>query len=168
VIENTLALIDVWYNEASTGPERPKLLSKLALLELCGWLETEQDRIMGELDNSCLGDPGWTQNEIVNKTNGFDYNKHFRPMLVKLIGEHLARKLEARVNQKYPGDLERLRSITGDLWTKRCAFAHADLTTNVAQQQTFVAPSWSINQYRIIRKMLLRFEVEALGLTAML
>ena len=168
MIANTLATIDTWYNEPAVGPERPKLLSKLALLELCGWLETEQDRIMGTLDGSCLKDPTWTQKEIVEKTFGFEYGRHFRPMLVKLIGEHLTRRLESQIDQKYPGDLERLRSSTGDLWTRRCNFAHADMTTNVAKQQTFAAPSWSINQHRIISKMLVRFEAEAMALTATL
>lgn len=166
MIATTLATIDAWYNEPTAGPERPKLLSKLALLELCGWLETEQDRIMVALDAFCLKDPTWTQREIIEKTFGFDYGKHFRPMLVKLIGEHLSRALENKIEQKHPGDLDRLRSSTGELWIKRCNFAHADMVTNASKQQTFVAPSWSINQHRILSKILLRFEAEAAALTA--
>jgi hypothetical protein len=168
MIATTLATIDTWYNEPTAGPERPKLLSKLALLELCGWLETEQDRIMTALDSSCLKDPAWTQKEILDKTFGFDYGKHFRPMVVRLIGEHLTRALEQKIENKFPGDLDRLRSSTGDLWTRRCNFAHADIVANIAKQQTFAAPSWSINQYRIISKMLLRFEAEAVIITGAL
>ena len=162
MIAATLAIIDTWYNEPTIGSERPKLLSKLALLELCGWLETEQDRIVLSLDGSCLKDSAWVQREVVEKTFGFDYNKHFRPMLARLIEEHLTRTLEEAIEEKYPGDLDKLRSSTGDLWTKRCNFAHADMGENIARQQMFVAPSWSINQYRIVSKMLLRFEEQAL------
>ena len=168
MIGTTLATIDTWYNEPTVGPDRPKLLSKLALLELCGWLETEQDRIVISLDKSCLKDSRWTQREVIEKTFGFDYGKHFRPMLVKMIGEHLTRSLEVTIDQKYPGDIEKLKSSTGDLWTRRCDFAHADMTSNVAKQQTFAAPSWVINQHRIISKMLLRLEGEAVNLTSAL
>lgn len=166
MIATTLATIDTWYNEPTAGSDRPKLLSKLALLELCGWLETEQDRIIAALDGSCLGDPAWTHKEVIERTFGFDYGKHFRPMLAKLLGEHLTRRLESQMEQKFPGDLDRLRSSTGDLWLKRCNFAHADMVANVAKQQTFTAPSWSINQHRIISKMLQRVEAEALALAA--
>lgn len=164
MIATTLAIIDTWYNEPTVGPERPKLLSKLALLELCGWLETEQDRIVLAIDGSCLKDSDWVEKEVVKKTFGFDYNKHFRPMLARLIGEHLTRSLEKTIEQEYPGDLDRLRSSTGDLWARRCNFAHADMVENIARQQTFVAPSWSINQYQIVSKMLLQFEEQALKL----
>lgn len=168
MIATTLATIDTWYNEPTAGPDRPKLLSKLALLELCGWIETEQDRIIGSLDKICLKDPDWIKKEIVEKTFGFDYGKHFRPMLVKLIGEYLTRTIEGRIEQKHPGDIDRIKAATGDLWLRRCNFAHADMITNVARQQVFVAPSWVLNQHRILGKALLRFEVEAVALTSAL
>lgn len=162
MINETLATLDTWFNEASAGPDRPKLLSKLALLELCGWLETEQDRIVLAINAVCLNDLTWVQGEIVEKTYGFDYAKHFRPMLTRMIGEHLVRRLESSVEQKYPGEIAKLKSFTGDLWKKRCAFAHADLLTNVARQLTFDAPSWSLNKHRIISKALGKFESEAI------
>jgi hypothetical protein len=168
MIDSTLATLETWYNEPTAGPERPKLLSKLALLELCGWLETEQDRILLAVDSACLKDSSWTQKEIVEKTFGFDYNKHFRPMMVKLIGEHLMRKLEDQFDQKYPGDLDQLKASTSDLWTKRCNFAHADMAFNIAKQQRFDAPSWSSNRLRILNKALARFEAEAVALAAKL
>jgi hypothetical protein len=157
MIDSTLATLETWYNEPTAGPERPKLLSKLALLELCGWLETEQDRILLAVDSACLKDSSWTQKEIVEKTFGFDYNKHFRPMMVKLIGEHLMRKL-----------VDQLKASTSDLWTKRCNFAHADMAFNIAKQQRFDAPSWSSNRLRILNKALARFEAEAVALAAKL
>lgn len=116
---------------------------------------------MHSINKCCLKDEPWTQKELVDPTYGFDYNRHFRPNIVMLIGEHLTRILEKRMEDKFPGDLERFKSAVGHLWKERCAFAHDDIVANVAKQQKFVAPSWTINQHRIINKMLLRFEAEA-------
>jgi hypothetical protein len=166
MICDTLKTLDIWYNEPTVGPDRPKLLSKLAILELCGWIETEEDNIIFAVNTACLNDTTWTSKEIVEKNFGFDYNKHFRPMMVNIIGEHLMRKLENRIDQKHPGDLEQIRSSMGDLWQKRCNFAHEDMTANIAKQQRFDAPSWSINRHRILGKALTRFKAEAIGLVS--
>lgn len=168
MISSTLATLETWYNEPTVGPERPKLLSKLAILELCGWLETEQDRIVLVVDAACLRDSAWTQKEVIERTFGFDYGKHFRPMLVRVLGEHLMRQLEGRLDEKYPGDLDLLKTSTGDLWTKRCNFAHEDMGSNIAKQQRFDAPSWSINRHRILSKALAHLEGEAVALTSAL
>src|SRR4051794_40502295 len=88
VIEDTLKLLDTWFREPTQGPERPKLLSKLAVLELCGWLEGEFDRMLRAADAACLNDPAWAD-DVINRTTGFHYANHFRPMLTKLLGEYL-------------------------------------------------------------------------------
>ena len=175
VIDSTLRLLETWFNEASIGPERPKFLSKLALLELCGWLEGELDRIVVEVDKRCLSnscwigrDPTWVEKKVVNKTFGFDYDTHFRRMLASVLGEHLTCKLEATLDDRYPGDLDKLKSYTGDLWKKRCAFAHGDIVCNVATQQRFDAPSWCQNQHRVLSKILLRVEEEAMTIASVL
>lgn len=168
MIANTLATLDAWYGEPTAGPDRPKLLSKLALLELCGWLETEQDRILFAINGACLNDRTWVGREVVEKTFGFDYSKHFRPMMVRVLGEHLMRKLESQVDQKHPGDIDQIKSSTGDLWIKRCNFAHEDIVSNIAKQQRFDAPSWSINRHRVLSKAFARFEAEALAVSAAL
>ena len=41
MVAATLQTIDVWFKEPATSNDRPILLSKLAILELCGWLEVE-------------------------------------------------------------------------------------------------------------------------------
>ena len=162
MVSSTLAQLEVWYDEPTTASERPKLLSKLALLELCGWLETEQDRIILKISESCLNDASWSRTELIEKTYGFDYKRHFRPMLAKLLGEHLTRKLERILESQFPGDIEQLRSLTGDLWAKRCSFAHEDMVTNVQKQQHFDAPSWTHGRYHILSGILSRLESEAL------
>jgi hypothetical protein len=162
VVDTTLRILDAWYNESSVGGERPKLLSKLAVLELCGWLEGEFDRMAIAAQTGCLDDPDWVMERVIKRTNGFSYNDHWRPMLASIVGEVFVRRVEARMEDTSPGDLDRLRNSLGELWKIRCGFAHADLIAHVAAQQVFNAPSWSLNQHRVLKKLLLRYEQEML------
>lgn len=157
-MDATLRQLDTWFNDPSQGGDRPKLLSKLAILELCGWIEGEFDRLALLAESGRLSDPDWVKENVISKTNGFQYENHWRPMLSRLVGEIFVRRVEARVEQDFSGDLEQLKSLLGTLWRIRCNFAHADMVANVASQQTFNAPSWSINQHRILKKLLLRYE----------
>lgn len=158
MVEATLKQLDVWFNEPSQGGDRPKLLSKLATLELCGWLEGELDRLALLVEQGRLSDIDWVKANIISKTSGFLYDSHWRVMLSRLVGEVFTRRIEAKMEEKYPGDLERLKAMLGSLWKIRCDFAHADIAANMAAQQTFSAPSWSINQQRLLKKLLDRYE----------
>ncbi len=158
MIVTTLKQLDIWFNEPSQGGDRPKLLSKLATLELCGWIEGEFDRLALLTESGRLNDPDWVRTNVISKTSGFQYDNHWRPMLSRLVGEVFARRVERQMETKFPGDLDRLKSILGTLWKIRCDFAHADMTANLAAQQTFSAPSWSLNQHRLLTKLLDRYE----------
>lgn len=157
-IEDTLSVLDAWYNEPSVGSDRPKLISKLALLELCGWIEEVFDEMMRNIDAQTLGDEQWVNEKLIDRTSGFKYDTHLRAMIVELIGEVFARRIEEQMDATGKGDLERMKSMLGELWKKRCSFAHADVAANVASQAKFDAPSWSINQHRILKKLFLSFE----------
>lgn len=157
-IEDTLNVLDAWYNEPSVGSDRPKLISKLALLELCGWIEEVFDEMMRNIDAQTLGDEKWVNEKLIDRTSGFKYDTHLRAMIVELIGEVFARRIEEQMEATGKGDLERMKAMLGELWKKRCSFAHADVAANVASQAKFDAPSWSINQHRILKKLFLSFE----------
>ena len=152
-IEDSLRVLDVWYNEPSGGNDRPKLLSKLAMLELCGWIEENFDELIRNVDKITINDSQWVCDNLIKKTSGFTYVSHLRPMLVKLIGEVLTRRVEAEMDKNHNGELERMKSLLGSLWEKRCNLAHADVAANIAAQIKFDAPSWSMNQYRILKKL---------------
>lgn len=157
-IEDTLAALDSWYNEPSVGSDRPKLISKLALLELCGWIEGVFDDIVRDIAVQTLGDEKWVNEKLIDRTSGFKYDTHLRSMIVELVGEVFARRVEEQMEVASKGDLDRMRSLLADLWKKRCSFAHADVAANVAAQAKFDAPSWSINQHRILKKLILSFK----------
>lgn len=153
-----LRVLDAWYNEPTQGSERPKLISKLAALELCGWLEGELDRLVIVAETGRLNHLDWVKTNILKWNAGFTYTEHLRPMLCKLVGEIFVRRIEQQMEATYPGDLDRLRTSLRSLWKLRCNFAHADVAANVAAQQTFDAPSWFLNQHRLIKKLLAHYE----------
>lgn len=158
LIEDSLRVLDTWYNEPSVGNDRPKLLSKLAMLELCGWIEETFDELIREVDRSTINDSKWVSECVIKKTSGFTYASHLRPMLVKLIGEVLTRRVEDDMASNHDGDLDRMKLLLSSLWVKRCDLAHADVAANVASQVKFDAPSWSLNQYRILKKLFYSLE----------
>lgn len=158
MIDDILRQLNTWYNEPSQGGDRPKLLSKLATLELCGWLEGEFDRLALLIETVCLNDQKWVRENILAKSNGFHYADHWRVMLIRLVGEVFARRIEYRLDELFPGDLDQLKSLLGTLWKIRCDFAHADIGAIAATQQTFSAPSWVINQHRILTRLLDHYE----------
>lgn len=159
MVAATLKEISSWYEEPTPVPiHRPKLLSKLATLELCGWLEGEFDRIVMTVQHGRLNDPSWVTTEVLSRTNGFRYNEDLRAMLSRIVGEVFARRVEARFEAAHPGDLDQFKSTLGQLWKVRCSFAHADVSANIAAQQKFEAPSWTVNQHRILYKLIGRYE----------
>ena len=163
MVEAVLTEIENWFQEPSTDANRPKLLSKLAILELCGWLEEWMDDLLREIDQQCLRDSDWLESEVIGKTNGFHYSKHFRPMMCSVLGEHTIREVESDFEAAHQGDFESLRSALGDLWTKRCILAHSNLQPHSAAQASIMGPSWTKNQYRIINRRLGNFRTVLLS-----
>jgi hypothetical protein len=158
VVDTTLKELDTWFKEPSTSNDRPKLLSKLAILELCGWLEGEFDRLVLLAESGRLNDRVWVDKNLISRTYGFQYDSHWRQMFARLVGEVFVRRVEAEMETTFPGDLIRLKNLLGTLWKVRCDFAHADMTAHLAAQQTFQAPSWSIGQHRDLKQLLSRYE----------
>jgi hypothetical protein len=164
MIITILKELDTWFNEPeSQASNRSKLLSKLALLEVCGWIEEEFDRLIISAENGRLNDSNWCKKNLIEKTYGFHYEKHLRRMFSKLFGEVTARKIEEKMEQLYPGELVRMDLLLSTLWKKRCNFAHADFTANIATQQTFDAPSWSIAQQITINLLINKFEASLIA-----
>lgn len=166
MVDATLKQLDVWFNEPTQGGDRPKLLSKLSVLELCGWIEGEFDRLALQVEAGRLNDAEWVKANVISRTYGFTYTDHWRPMLGRLVGEVFVRRVELQMEAIFPGELDQLKVQLGALWKQRCQFAHAQMLANVAAQQTFSAPSLALNQHRIIKKLLMHYEQELLKVLA--
>ncbi len=158
MVTSILNDLDAWFQEPATSNDRPKLLSKLAILELCGWLEVEFDRLILVVELGRLNDSAWVKKKVIPHSNGFTYDKHWRPMLCMVVGEVFARRVESAMDAAHPTELDQLKPLLEDLWKYRCSFAHADITTNVATQQIFNAPSWTINQHARLKVILGNYE----------
>lgn len=157
MVGDTLTTIENWFSEQSGDRDRPILLSKLALMEFCGWLEEWMDQLVRELDEACLCDAKWIEKNVIGNTNGFHYDQHFRPMLCRILGEHKIRNFEAELERTYPGDLEKIKADLGQLWKVRCSLAHSDVAAHRSAQIKIDAPSWTKNQFRILSKKLEAF-----------
>lgn len=158
MVARTLSEIAIWYAEPSQVTERPVLLSKLALLELCGWIECELDELVRKAGRGRLNDPDWVEKSVVSTTYGLHYVKHFRPMMTKVVGEIFVRRIELEIEASYPGDLDRLRNRLGALWDLRCKMAHANVGAAVPQQITYQAPSVSVQIHKDIETLFTHFE----------
>lgn len=162
-IETTLREIDAWYNEIPGGTSRPTYLSRFAILELCGWLETRLDELMEQVGIRCGLEIDWIHGQVTKRNYGFTYSDHIRPMLVSMVGEIGVRRIEAALDNANPGVLDQLKSELGSLWKVRGHIAHANTGVPVPQQIAINAPSWSINRQRILAKAINHLETQIFG-----
>lgn len=154
-IGDTLRELDRWYNEVQGGAERPRLLAKLATLELCGWIEYRLDLLVRAVGTEVGLDEEWINKNVVKDNFGFTYRDHLRRMLAKLIGEFAVLHLEKTFEHDNPGTLDQLKSALSSLRNSRDVLAHTFSANTVVRRQVALnAPSWAINQHRIVSKML--------------
>ena len=154
-ISTTINELDTLYN---SNPTQALYYSKLALLELCGWIEQTMDSIIKDCTNSKLTDSAnitFVEKQIIDRTNGFHYGNHFRPMLMKLIGLIKLEQIENTL--KASGDLVVLTSQLGTLKTKRDQAAH---TTITGVTHVYDSPSIVRNYLNRIHPILTKIEAE--------
>jgi hypothetical protein len=103
----------------------PLYFAKLALLELCGWIELSMDDIIRmHAKRRRLGKDHtrYLEDSVISRTHGFDYDRHFRSMLVRLLGVIDLQQLEKTVDPVLSAKLRaNLRSLT----TSRNTLAHS-------------------------------------------
>lgn len=142
-ILDTLKMLDRKYRNAST-PKESLFYSKLAILELCGWIEESMDDVVLRCANRHLkvvSNVTHFKNKIVKKTYGFDYQHNFRRMIIQLLGLVNVERIEKRVNQTKQAHLIATLSA---LKLVRNAEAHTHIkgvTRNIN------APSVTLNQF---------------------
>ena len=156
-IENLLKELQKLYDNPA-DPGHKDYYSKLALLELCGWLEAVQDEISLNYAKTRLTETKnieLLENEIVGKNFGFDYKSHFRIMLIKIIGITNVEKLENEL--KNIGVFQILVSQLGSLTALRNPAAH---TSIAGVMPTFNAPSTMTSYLNSLHPILTTVETE--------
>lgn len=142
-IEKNLKLINRLY-QRSTSILTGEFYSKLAILELCGWIEESMDEI---IRNS-------TRRKIVQITNrniiekksiknnySFTYDENFKKMLQQVIGMCGIERIESKFNSS---KFIQLCSTLQNLKTYRDTQAHTHIKGITIRLN---APSWSIGQF---------------------
>lgn len=173
----TLSQINDLYNKQSDEPiskhiVENRLLCKLAVIELCGWLEDEFDKlILFHLDNVSKQISNFDQSvykdysknyqewrsgttKDVSKVYGMSYSGHFRKLLVLLLGNMNVLILEYRVGLD---NLELLSNQLKILQDNRNELAHKSYL-NITRQEIFQAPSVTIQAFHNIYPILEKFE----------
>ena len=120
-IQENLRNLDTAYRTA----RREKQLyyfSKLAILELCGWLETSMDDVVQRHCNrhlSVASNRKFVENDIIKRNYGFDYNSNFRMMLIRLVGivqvELIESQTDAVTHALFESNLTSLKTLRNSL-----------------------------------------------------
>ena len=121
-IARTLQFVETRFASA-TSPLELQLLSKLALLELCGWIEEAMDDLLLTAARTRLRIPGnlrTFEERTIDRNSSFEYEK-FRSMMVGLVGMVTVEMIESNAD---PAKLQLLRTTLGILKTPRNMEAH--------------------------------------------
>jgi hypothetical protein len=158
LLEN-LNELDRLHNGA-TSNKKAIYYSKLALLELCGWIEESMDDIIRRYANSKLKDTNnkkYVEKKIIRPNHVFLYNedKGFREMLVKTIGIIQLEKLEIKLEKQKI--ITRLTSALERIIKQRNQAAHTFLK---GVTRTYDAPSVTRENFLEIYELLKLFERE--------
>jgi hypothetical protein len=102
---------------STTSVQNGLFYSKLAVIELCGWIEMSMDDIVLRLAAKRLRDPKhikYIEKDIVKRTYGFDYERHFLPMIEAIVGckgiEEMNSRLDNSLIPPFIGALSALKT----------------------------------------------------------
>lgn len=156
-IHSTLKELDELYN-TSSSQKKAIYFSKLALIELCGWIEETIDDIVLRHSSRHLKDPDnktYCKESIVRPTYGFEYKKNIRPMLISLIGLIEVEKLEQELEKT--AQITLLKGHLGNIKDSRNIAAHTHLK---GITRNFNAPSRTIGDFNRIKPILEKIDGE--------
>lgn len=152
ILEN-LRNLDALYKKAPSQ-KYGLYYSKLAILELCGWIELSMDDIAHRCASRHLRKAQnlrYLENRI-GRIYGFEYDRHFREMLIQLFGMIHFERIETKLNVTVQA---RLKSALNDLKAIRDAEAH---TFVKGATRTIDAPSRTIIRFSDVYSGLKEFE----------
>lgn len=156
LILSNLSIINRLYNNTSS-PKEALFYSKLAILELCGWIEESMDVIVKNYANRTVRDSNnlkFLEEKIIKTTYGFDYHNNFRKMLMQVIGLVGLETIESRVE---PNKLQRMKSALGALKGQRDDVAHTHIKSITLRID---APSVTKQRFMDVYEGLKNFEHE--------
>ncbi len=153
-ILSNIKKLDQLYNSSPTV--EATYYSKLAIIELCGWIEFSMDNIVEYFANEHIKTQPFKDSfkSLKDKNYGFDYKQNFRKMLSQTIGMHNMEKLELTINRT--GNVNILDATLNNLKNLRNDAAHTYIDTT----KTYQAPSVTKSQLELIYPILKDFSKE--------
>ena len=150
-----LRKLDRLYNEADGADATlPIAYSKLATLEVCGWLEEAFDEIAHNSVRHKLRtfEKRKLLAEKIEKTHGFDYGSHARPLIAHAVG--VVKLMEVERKLESSAALSRLKGNIGSLKILRRDAAHTSLA---GRSTAYPAPSISMATFEDCLPVLQQF-----------
>jgi hypothetical protein len=138
-IQRNLRSLDFRYQKAKTTRDA-NYHSKLAILELCGWLEIAIDEAILKTASRLLKseDAKKYVQDKVKKNYGFEYDRHLKSLIVSLVGvsgfERVERLIDVGILLNFKSELDALK-------IRRNSLAH---TYTRGATQFYDAPSITI------------------------
>lgn len=148
-IENTLKRLDMEYNAQMSDPQMPILFSKLAVLELCGWIEESFDELLLEYINTHIFDTNCKRiiKKIIHDNYGFQYEKHLFKICSAVVGVN---NWENIIDQLSLSDFSIFQTILNNYSQGRNRAAHTH--TPIGTTKSYDAPSLVLSNFRKIKK----------------
>ena len=153
-IKKTLKNLDALYNGTSSE-EKKIYYSKLAILELCGWIEESFDEIIKTYSQKRLqlnSNKKWVEENILSNNYGFKYKKNIRKMLINFIGIINIEKFETEFDST--GELMVLDSLLDTLTKERNGLAHTFIKGITTRYTT---PSVTLNRFNTLSLLIKNF-----------
>jgi len=141
--------------DKARGARDPQYYSKVALIELCGWIETTMDDIVLYCAKKHMTETkniGFVEKEIIRKTYSFTYDSHFRRMLMRVVGLIKVEELERKVDQI---KFDLMKSSLETLRGQRNKEAHTYIT---GVTPNLTAPSAVMAQFQTVYEGLKNIE----------
>jgi hypothetical protein len=154
-IAENLSKLDKKFSESLVSPDSdlPVYFSKLATIEYCGWLEETMDGIVFAYAKKRLKTQSFRDilKGTIANTYGFQYKKHFRPMLVHVVGIVRCERIQSALEKA--GDLATLESELSTYVVHRNNAAH----THIQNIASYPSPSATLGSmckvYPILKKI---------------
>ena len=152
-IQSNLQNLDRLFSKSRSQKEA-LYYSKLAIIELCGWIEMSMDDIILRcaMRKLKLASNKKLAREFVKKNYGFHYSLHFRNMLTKLVGLIALERIERRLDQ---AKFIRLEAELSKLKLIRDPEAHTFIKGITRQIDS---PSITLAQFHVISDGLLDYD----------
>ena len=144
-IQSNLKQIEKLYQKyMSDRSRRGEYFSKLAIIEVCGWIEESMDDIIRGYTNKHLKEQkNLTFVEaLIGQTHSFTYKANFRNMLIQIIGIVNVEKLEQVFDER---KFTQMTSSLGVLKQRRDDQAHTHIKDTTP---TIDAPSVTKNRFQ--------------------